>query len=156
VAGEAGQSEPQNVESRVWRPSLARRSSGGRRLDHRFLPCSRWWNDYYGDHGFRTLTPLILVRIQVPQPGILLKSLRICSFLGRRNSLETSARWLPGERISANRRRQENSADLMASKTAFPHVASGHLGGFVQREAFTRPLTTLCWCAVASSTKAAT
>jgi hypothetical protein len=40
----------------------------------------------------RTLTPLILVRIQVPQPGILLKSLRICSFLARRNSLETSAR----------------------------------------------------------------
>jgi hypothetical protein len=40
----------------------------------------------------RTLTPLILVRIQVPQPGILLKTLRICSFLGRRNSLETSAR----------------------------------------------------------------
>jgi hypothetical protein len=29
----------------------------------------------------RTLTPLILVRIQVSQPGILLKSLRICSFL---------------------------------------------------------------------------
>jgi hypothetical protein len=27
-----------------------------------------------------------------PQPGILLKSLRICSFLARRNSLETSAR----------------------------------------------------------------
>ena len=68
VAGEAGKSEPQNVESRVWRPSLARRSSGGRCLDHRFLPCSRWWNDYYGDHRFRTLTPLILVRIQVPQP----------------------------------------------------------------------------------------
>jgi hypothetical protein len=39
-----------------------------------------------------TLTPSILVRIQVPQPGILLKSLRICSFLARRNSLETSAR----------------------------------------------------------------
>jgi hypothetical protein len=39
-----------------------------------------------------TLTPLIMVRIQVPQPGILLKSLRICSFLARRNSLETSAR----------------------------------------------------------------
>jgi hypothetical protein len=35
----------------------------------------------------RTLTLLILVRIQVPQPGILLKSLRICSFLARRNSL---------------------------------------------------------------------
>src|ERR1700732_1378927 len=61
VAGGAGQSEPQNVESRVWRPSLARHSSGGRCLDHRYLPCSRWWNDYYGDHGFRTLTPLILV-----------------------------------------------------------------------------------------------
>jgi hypothetical protein len=40
----------------------------------------------------RTLTPLLLVRIQVPQPGILLKSLRICSFLARRKSLETSAR----------------------------------------------------------------
>lgn len=65
VAGEAGQSEPQNVESRVWRPSLARHSSGGRCLDHRYR-----WNDYYGDHGFRTLTPLILVRIQVPQPVI--------------------------------------------------------------------------------------
>ena len=39
----------------------------------------------------RTLTPLIMVRIQVPQPGILLNSLRICSFLARRNSLETSA-----------------------------------------------------------------
>jgi hypothetical protein len=38
-----------------------------------------------------TLTPSILVRIHVPQPGILLKSLRICSFLRRRNSLETSA-----------------------------------------------------------------
>ena len=35
-----------------------------------------------------TLTPLILVRIQVPQPGVVLKSLRICSFLARRNSLE--------------------------------------------------------------------
>ena len=42
--------------------------------------------------GKRLLTPSILVRIQVPQPGILLKSLRICSFLARRNSLETSAR----------------------------------------------------------------
>src|ERR1700731_4281672 len=40
----------------------------------------------------RTLAPLIMVRIQVPQPGILLKSLRICSFLARRNSLKTSAR----------------------------------------------------------------
>ena len=70
VAGEAGQSEPQNVESRVWRPSLARHSSGGRCLDHRYRPCSRWWNDYYGDQGFRTLTPLILVRIRVPQPVI--------------------------------------------------------------------------------------
>jgi hypothetical protein len=40
----------------------------------------------------RILTPLIFVRIQVPQPGILLKSLRICSFLARRNSLETSVR----------------------------------------------------------------
>jgi Abortive infection C-terminus len=29
-----------------------------------------------------------MVRIQVPQPGILLKSLRICSFLARRNSLD--------------------------------------------------------------------
>src|ERR1700736_4823117 len=55
VAGEVGQSEPQNVESRVWRPSLARHSSGGRGLDHRDRPCSRWWNDYYGDQGFRTL-----------------------------------------------------------------------------------------------------
>jgi hypothetical protein len=40
----------------------------------------------------RTLTPSILVRILVPQPGILLKSLRICSFLGRRNSPDISAR----------------------------------------------------------------
>ena len=40
----------------------------------------------------RTLTPSILVRIQVPQPGILLKSLRICSFLARRNSPDNSAR----------------------------------------------------------------
>jgi hypothetical protein len=40
----------------------------------------------------RTLIPSILVRIQVPQPGILLNSLRICSFLARRNSLETSVR----------------------------------------------------------------
>ena len=42
--------------------------------------------------GEATLTPLIPVRIQVPQPGILLKSLRICSFLARRKSLETSVR----------------------------------------------------------------
>ena len=40
---------------RVWRPSLARHSSGGRCPDHRYRPCSRWWNDYYGDQGFRTL-----------------------------------------------------------------------------------------------------
>src|ERR1700731_3789858 len=49
VAGEAEQSEPQNVESRVWRPSLARHSSGGRCLDHGYRPCSCWWNDHYGD-----------------------------------------------------------------------------------------------------------
>ena len=46
------------------------------------------WVSWLGDSSTveqRTLTPSILVRIQVPQPGILLKSRRICSFLARRN-----------------------------------------------------------------------
>ena len=38
--------------------------------------------------GEATLTSSILVRVQVPQPGILLKSLRNCSFLARRKSLK--------------------------------------------------------------------
>ena len=40
----------------------------------------------------RTLTPSILVRIQVPQPQNLSIPLRICSFRGRQNSPDTSAR----------------------------------------------------------------
>ena len=40
----------------------------------------------------RTLTPLIMVRIQVLNQGVGLKSLRICSFRARRNSPKTSAR----------------------------------------------------------------
>ena len=39
-----------------------------------------------------TLTPLILVRIHVPQPGILPIPLRIFDFYGLRNSPDTSAR----------------------------------------------------------------
>jgi hypothetical protein len=68
----------------AWRPpgkrDRGRRREVGRRVSAHHGP------------GEATLTPLILVRIQVPQPGILLISLRICSFLARRNSLETSVR----------------------------------------------------------------
>ena len=60
---------------------------------------ARRWTPFCGERSGdsstveqRTLTPSMLVRIQVPQPGILLKSLRICSFLARRKSLETSVR----------------------------------------------------------------
>jgi hypothetical protein len=42
--------------------------------------------------GFRTLTPLILVRIQVLQPQNLSIPLRIFDFYGLRNSPDTSAR----------------------------------------------------------------